>query len=144
MKKLVKLGAEGSKKRFQKIYENGDWDKYSGAMRRKKVLEEQNGKCLLCDINEWNYLPVKLHLDHIDGDRYNNFRENLRMICPNCHSQTDTYCANNISKNIPDETIKKCLIKNDGNIVQTLKDLRLAYSSGNWYMVKRNLLELQV
>lgn len=41
---------------------------------------------------EWNGKPIKLHVDHIDGDTYNNVKENLRFLCPNCHSQTPTYC----------------------------------------------------
>ncbi len=40
----------------------------------------------------WNNKPLVLHLDHIDGDNINNERSNLRLLCPNCHSQTSTYC----------------------------------------------------
>lgn len=49
-------------------------------------------KCSVCGISEWNEKPLMLQLDHINGDRYDNSIENLRLICPNCHSQTDTYC----------------------------------------------------
>lgn len=35
--------------------------------------------------------------DHIDGDRENNSRENLRLVCPNCHSQIFTFCHRNVS-----------------------------------------------
>ena len=34
---------------------------------------------------------IKLEVDHIDGDKYNNSRENLRLLCPNCHSTTPTW-----------------------------------------------------
>jgi len=40
----------------------------------------------------WNGKEIKLQLDHIDGDTLNNELENLRILCPNCHSQTKTYC----------------------------------------------------
>lgn len=44
----------------------------------------------------WNDRPIVLQLDHIDGDRWNDAIENLRLLCPNCHSQTPTYSGRNI------------------------------------------------
>ncbi|GAB7048084.1 HNH endonuclease signature motif containing protein [Catenuloplanes indicus] len=41
--------------------------------------------------DRWQGRPLKLHVDHIDGDFLNNTAENLRFLCPNCHSQTATY-----------------------------------------------------
>ncbi len=40
---------------------------------------------------QWMGSELKLEVDHIDGDCLNNLIENLRFICPNCHSQTDNY-----------------------------------------------------
>lgn len=40
----------------------------------------------------WMGRPLILHVDHRDGDSANNERENLQFLCPNCHSQTATYC----------------------------------------------------
>lgn len=49
-------------------------------------------KCSECFIvDEWNGKPLILHLDHIDGNPHNNLLDNLRFICPNCHTQTETY-----------------------------------------------------
>jgi hypothetical protein len=53
--------------------------------------------CAICRLYEWQDRPIVLHLDHIDGDRTNHRLENLRLLCPNCHSQTDTYCGRNRS-----------------------------------------------
>ena len=39
----------------------------------------------------WNGKPLSLQLDHIDGDSDNCVPSNLRLLCPNCHTQTDTY-----------------------------------------------------
>lgn len=50
-------------------------------------------ECSECGIYEWKNKPLSLHLDHINGDSFDNRTENLRFLCPNCHSQTDTYCG---------------------------------------------------
>lgn len=55
------------------------------------IREQQEGKCLHCGISDWNGKPITLQFDHIDGNRANNTPENIRMLCPNCHSQTPTY-----------------------------------------------------
>jgi len=52
-------------------------------------------KCLICGIDSWNEKKINLELDHIDGNRLNHQLINLRMLCPNCHSQTDTYRSKN-------------------------------------------------
>jgi hypothetical protein len=50
-----------------------------------------------CEISEWKGAPLSLHLDHKNGNRRDNRLDNLRFLCPNCHSQTPTYCGKNIS-----------------------------------------------
>ena len=57
----------------------------------KRVKEEQNHKCLWCKNSNWNGKKITLEIDHIDGNTNNNIRENLRALCPNCHSQTNTW-----------------------------------------------------
>jgi 5-methylcytosine-specific restriction endonuclease McrA len=52
-------------------------------------------KCEECGIIEWNGSTISMHLDHINGVNNDNRIENLRILCPNCHSQTSTYCGKN-------------------------------------------------
>ena len=53
-------------------------------------------KCECCGITEWNGKPISLQLHHKDGNSNNNSLENLKILCPNCHSQTDNYGSKNI------------------------------------------------
>jgi RNA polymerase subunit RPABC4/transcription elongation factor Spt4 len=61
----------------------------------KRYLAEKHGEnCKLCGLgNNWNGMPLVLQLDHIDGDSDNNFPTNLRLLCPNCHTQTENFGA---------------------------------------------------
>lgn len=60
------------------------------------ILKEQNNVCAICGMKpEWNNKELVFILDHIDGHASHNYRSNLRMICPNCDSQLDTYKSKN-------------------------------------------------
>ncbi len=62
----------------------------------KKYLVRKFGeKCVLCDNGStWNGKPLSLEVDHIDGNSDNNMPINLRLLCPNCHSQEPTTTNN--------------------------------------------------
>jgi hypothetical protein len=67
---------------------------------KNRILKEGliDNVCSVCGITEWFGKPMNMELDHIDGNRSNHKLDNLRMLCPNCHSQTETYRSKNIKK----------------------------------------------
>lgn len=92
-----------------------------------------------CGINSWKGQSLILDLDHVDGNKNNNTKDNLRWLCPNCHSQTTTFRAKNISsykKKSKSEVEILEEIKKGGNINQILKRLKLNNSGGNYYRIK--------
>lgn len=53
-------------------------------------------RCEVCgQMNIWNKRKLVLQINHIDGNHRNNNLSNLQIICPNCHSQTDTFTSKN-------------------------------------------------
>ena len=69
--------------------------KLSRRLKKERILED---KCDICDITEWNGNPIVLQLDHKNGKRTDHRLENLRLLCPNCHSQTENFCGRNKKK----------------------------------------------
>jgi len=72
---------------------NGDHPQYPTSHLSKRLVNEgyKIYECERCGINKWNDIHISLELDHIDGDNSNHSLKNLKMLCPNCHSQTPTY-----------------------------------------------------
>ncbi len=69
-----------------------------GSYRLKNRLIKENYLvpiCLHCELTVWQGKPMPLELDHIDGNSLNNNLDNLRLLCPNCHSFTETYRGKN-------------------------------------------------
>lgn len=65
--------------------------------RREWLVKERGRRCEVCQNEVWNGRPIPIELDHISGDADDNRKENLRLICPNCHAQTSTYKGGNVA-----------------------------------------------
>ncbi len=63
----------------------------SHLLRRALIESGIQYKCFICVIDKWLGKDINLEIDHINGDSFNNSLENLRCLCPNCHSQTETF-----------------------------------------------------
>lgn len=64
---------------------------------KKRLIKIKGHKCECCGLTRWLNAPIKLELHHIDGDNRNNVKENLQLLCPNCHAYTDNYRGKNIN-----------------------------------------------
>ena len=79
-----------------------------GDLRGALLKSEREYKCEECGLtSKWQEKKLTLHVDHIDGDNENHEASNLRFLCPNCHSQTDTFSWKNVRR--------KKLLKNAGS-----------------------------
>lgn len=63
--------------------------------RKNRLIKEFNHHCWDCGLREWKKQPIPLQLDHIDGNSDNSLKENLRLLCPNCHALTPFFGGKN-------------------------------------------------
>lgn len=75
-----------------------NWSDYTRPAHIKiHLIKERGHKCESCNLSEWLESEIKLELHHIDGDRTHNEPANLQLLCPNCHSVTDSWRKPNFS-----------------------------------------------
>lgn len=114
----------------------------NGDLLKKKIIKDKllEHKCNECSLeNKWNNKNLVLHLDHINGNRKNNRLDNLRFLCPNCHSQTETYTGKNKIKKYSDEEILQN-IKGYKNIYQILDNIGMNKNKHSYNRVQ-NIIE---
>jgi transposase-like protein len=74
--------------------------RHRGNIKRRLIragLKED--RCEQCGISEWQGRPLALALHHVNGDGRDNRLENLQLLCPNCHSQTENFAGRNVTRN---------------------------------------------
>jgi len=112
---------------------------------RRFLIETQGDICSECgQTSEWHGKKLQLHLDHADGHRTNNKIENLRLMCPNCHSQTETYAGRNngnfVGMKVNDKKLLSALTTNK-SVCSALVDVGMAISGPNYKRCYRLLAE---
>ena len=99
------------------------------------IVALRGHKCECCGNTEWLDKPITLEVHHKDGDNLNNELDNLQLLCPNCHSQTENWRGKNIDKQkiepIPEDKFVEAL-ENSPNIRQALIQLGLSAKGANY------------
>ena len=107
----------------------------SGNYLRRLLVEVvgREYKCQDCGIDQWQGRDIKLQVDHINGIHHDNRPENLRFLCPNCHSLTDTYCGagNTGFHKVLDKDLIDAIITSK-NIRRALMKVGLTPKGRNW------------
>ena len=115
--------------------------RYSNEFVKQRIVKDNlfEYRCSKCGIDSWQGETIVLDLDHVNGVNTDNRLNNLRYLCPNCHSQTDTYKGRNKNsgkQKVSDSELltayKKCR-----TIRQTLLELGLAAKGGNYERLKK-------
>ncbi len=93
-------------------------------------------KCAICgNVGEWQGVSLTLQLDHINGINNDHRLENLRWLCPNCHSQTPTYNGKNKTKKITTNFTQEeaiAALQQTPNVHQTAKLLGCTQGGATW------------
>lgn len=104
-------------------------------IRKCNLLEHD--KCACCGISSWNGKPITLEMDHINGSKFDNRLQNLRYLCPNCHSQTPTFRNRNIDRSngiqkVSDEELLSAINLYPNSIRKVLLHVGLTPKGGNY------------
>lgn len=130
-------------KKELEVLNSNEFGVISKRIIRELLLKERPYKCECCGISEWQGKTIILQVHHIDGNRNNNTRNNLMLLCPNCHSQTDNWCNKNNhgGTNIDDKTFLEAL-NYSNNICEACRFLGISPNQNNYLRAKK-LLNLQ-
>lgn len=120
--------------------------KKNGSSTTKALIALRGQKCEKCGIETWLDQPINLEVHHQDGDRTNNSLNNLILLCPNCHSYTNTFARKGDKREISEEEFVVAL-KGSLNIRDALRFLNLTggdnYERANYLIQKYDIQHLK-
>jgi 5-methylcytosine-specific restriction endonuclease McrA len=82
---------------LNEIIVEGKYPHYQSYKLKNRLYKERikQRSCEVCGTCKWQNKLLALELNHLDGNRQNHLLNNLKLLCPNCHSQTDTFRSKN-------------------------------------------------
>lgn len=118
--------------------------KKNGKTTLKPLIVLRGRKCECCGLTEWMGKEINLEIHHIDGDHSNNELENLQLLCPNCHSYTESWRQKKtVKKEVPEEILVEAL-KDSKNIRQALIEVGLTPAGGNYARANELIYKYQI
>ena len=118
--------------------DNYDFESFSKGTPKKNgkttlipLIALRGRKCEKCGLSEWLGNPINLEVHHEDGDRLNNSLDNLKLLCPNCHSYTPNFCKSPKRVIVSDEDLVAALMGSK-SVTQALRSVGFKASSGNY------------
>ncbi len=99
-----------------------DWSDYTKICCLKRhLIKERGHKCEKCNLKIWQNIEIPLEVNHIDGDRTNNKKDNLKLLCPNCHALTPNWRGRKTK--IKPKSKRRCKICNKKITIQSKSGL---------------------
>jgi Zn finger protein HypA/HybF involved in hydrogenase expression len=82
-----------------------EYSTYQSSKLKIRLFNEniKEKRCECCNLTEWLSNPIPLELHHVNGVKTDHRLENLQIVCPNCHAQTDNYRGRNINLSAQEE-----------------------------------------
>lgn len=109
------------------------------------LKQEREWKCECCGLTEWQGKRLPLEVHHINGDRTDQRRENLQILCPNCHAITENWRSGNLgvhtkrAQRVSDEELLEA-VHSELSIAKALQKVGLA-DGANRYRVRKLLAD---
>lgn len=117
--------------------------KYSNlASLKLRIINDKllDYECNECGLTKWNNKEISLQLDHINGINTDNRLTNLRFLCPNCHSQTDTFAGKNKNSTL----LKINKLSNKDKLNKKIEEiLKLDITEKNWIELAATILNIK-
>lgn len=135
MENTIKEYNEFKEIKRKELILNSNFDEICWDKKKEYLKLECDNTCENCNNNEWMGKKIPLEVDHIDGDNLNNLKNNLKVLCPNCHALTENWRGRNKTYKrfrVSNEELLKTLLKNNWNFRRSLIEVGLTAKGGNY------------